>query len=133
MTNPLLLDWTTPFELAPFDKISDQDFAPAFEAALNTHRAEVDAIANNSADPDFANTVEALEAAGSDLDKVLSVFFTVAGADSNAAREDLQRAFSPRLAAHSSEISGNKALFARVAALWEQREASDLQMNRRVF
>ena len=126
MTNPLLQDWTTPFELAPFDAISDEDFAPAFEAALSTHRAEVDAISENPATPSFANTVEALEASGSGLDKVLSVFFTVAGADSNAAREDLQRAFSPKLAAHSSEISGNKALFARVAALWEQRDSQNL-------
>ena len=126
MTNPLLQDWTTPFELAPFDAISDENFAPAFDAALSSHRTEVGAIAENPAAPSFTNTVEALEAAGSDLDKVLSVFFTVAGADSNAAREDLQRAFSPKLAAHSSEISGNKALFARVAALWEQRDSLNL-------
>lgn len=126
MTNPLLQDWTTPFELAPFDAISDEDFAPAFDAALSSHRTEVGAIAENPVAPSFTNTVEALEAAGSDLDKVLSVFFTVAGADSNAAREDLQRAFSPKLAAHSSEISGNKALFARVAALWEQRDSLNL-------
>ncbi|MEP4432869.1 MAG: peptidase M3, partial [Hyphomicrobiales bacterium] len=121
MTNPLLQDWTTPFELAPFDAISDGDFEPAFEKALTSHCAEVDTIAKNSDAPSFANTIEALEAAGSDLDKVLSVFFTVAGADSNAAREGLQRDFSPKLAAHSSEIYGNKALFGRIATLWQQR------------
>ncbi|MFK7837665.1 MAG: M3 family metallopeptidase [Sulfitobacter sp.] len=126
MTNPLLADWNTPFGLAPFDRVKDEDFAPALEDALAAHRAEVDAIASNDAAPDFANTVEALEAAGEGLDKVLGVFFTVAGADSNPAREDLQRAFSPKLAAHFSEISGNKALFARVAAIWEQRDSLDL-------
>ena len=122
MTNPLLQDWETPFKLAPFDKVSDDDFAPALEQALAAHVAEIDAIAGNSQAPDFANTIEALEAAGQALDKVLGVFFTVAGADSNPAREDLQRAFSPKLAAHFSEISSNKALFARVAAIWEQRD-----------
>lgn len=126
MTNPLLQDWDTPFMLAPFDKISDDDFAPALDVALRLHSAEIDAIADADAAPDFANTVEALEAAGSALDKVLGAFFTVAGADSNPAREDLQRAFSPKLAAHFSDVSGNKALFARVAAIWDGRDALDL-------
>ncbi len=124
--NPLLQDWTTPFQIAPFDTISDADFEPALDQALADHRAEIDAIAASDTDPTFANTVEALEAAGASLDKVLSVFFTVAGADSNTEREALQRSFSPKLAAHFSEISSNKALFARVAALWEQRETLDL-------
>jgi peptidyl-dipeptidase Dcp len=122
MTNPLLRPWTTPFGVAPFDEVSDGDFAPALETALKRHRAEIDAIADNPDAPDFANTIEALEAAGHDLDQVLAVFFTVAGADSNPVRETLQRDFSPKLAAHFSEISSNKALFARVAKLWAQRD-----------
>lgn len=126
MTNPLLQDWDRPFGIAPFDRISDDDFAPALQEALVAHVAEIDAIADNPQAPDFANTIEALEAAGAELDKVLSVFFTVAGADSNPAREDLQRSFSPRLAAHFSEISGNKALFERVSTLWQNRRALTL-------
>ncbi|MCV2887984.1 M3 family metallopeptidase [Ruegeria aquimaris] len=126
MTNPLLAEWQTPFEIAPFDRIKDEDFAPALEEALAAHRAEIAAIAENSASPSFANVIEALEAAGKALDRVLSVFFTVAGADSNPAREALQREFSPKLAAHYSEISANKALFSRVAAVWDARETLDL-------
>ena len=126
MTNPLLADWDTPFQIAPFDAISDDDFAPALEQALAAHNAEIDAIAGNSEAPTFDNVIGALEAAGRDLDKVLGVFFTVAGADSNPAREALQREFSPKLAAHFSEISANTALFARVAAVWDQRDSLDL-------
>ena len=126
MTNVLLQDWDTPFAIAPFDRISDDDFAPALDTALAAHSAEIDAIASDEAAPDFANTIEALEAAGEGLDKVLGAFFTVAGADSNPAREALQRDFSPKLAAHFAEIAGNKALFARVAAVWEARDALDL-------
>ncbi len=122
MTNPILSDWTTPFELAPFAKISDDDFAPALDEALQAHNAQIDAIAANAETPSFANTIEALEAAGEQLDKVLSVFFTVAGADSNPKREELQREFSPKLAAHFSGISSNKALFKRVADLWARRD-----------
>ncbi len=126
MTNPLLQNWETPFGVAPFNTISDDDFAPALDAALATHNAEIATIADNPDAPTFANTVEALEAVGKDLDKVLAVFFTVAGADSNPVREDLQRVFSPKLAAHFAEISGNKALFARVSGVWNARDTLDL-------
>ncbi|WP_171175910.1 M3 family metallopeptidase [Ruegeria sp. HKCCD8929] len=126
MTNPTLADWQTPFQIAPFPQIDDDDFAPALEQALAAHAAQIDAIAGDAEPPSFANTVEALEAAGEDLDKVLSVFFTVAGADSNPKREELQREFSPRLAAHYSEISANKAMFRRIAAVWDQLDSLDL-------
>ena len=126
MTNPLLAEWDTPFGIAPFDRIRDDHFAPALEAALADHRREIDTIAANPEPPSFANTIEALEAAGRTLDRVLGVFFTVAGADSTPEREALQRAFSPKLAAHFSEISGNKALFARVQAVWAARDTLGL-------
>lgn len=126
MTNPLLSDWNTPFGLAPFDQITDADFAPALDAALASHNAEIDAIASDPQPADFANTVEALEGAGKALDRVLGVFFTLAGADSTPAREALQRDFSPRLAAHFARISSNKALFARVSAVWQGRAAQGL-------
>ncbi len=122
MINPLLADWQTPFAIAPFDRITDEDFAPAFETALHAARAEIKAIADNPEPPSFANTIEALEASGGALDKVLSVFFTLAGADSNPERQALQRDFGPKLAAHSSAVYGNKALFERVQTLWQARE-----------
>ncbi|WP_050604113.1 M3 family metallopeptidase [Ruegeria sp. 6PALISEP08] len=126
MTNPILSNWTTQYEIAPFTDISDDDFSPALDKAMNAHNAQIDAIAANPEVPTFANTVEALEAAGEQLDKVLSVFFTVAGADSNPKREELQREFSPKLSAHFSGISSNKALFKRVADLWTRRDDLNL-------
>lgn len=124
--NTLLQDWKTPFGIAPFDKVADEDFAPALEDALKAHSAEIYAIASNPEPADFANTVEALETAGHLLDQVLGVFFTVAGADSTPTREALQRDFSPKLSAHFSEISSNKALFERINAVWETRNTLDL-------
>ncbi|WP_422030295.1 M3 family metallopeptidase [Roseovarius sp.] len=126
MTNPLLDDWSTPHEIAPFDRIEDAHFAPAFETALTEARAEIAAIADDPAQPDFANTIEALEIAGKPLSRVLSVFFSVAGADTNPKRQELQRAFSPRLAAYSSEVYANKPLFQRIETLWENRDTLDL-------
>ena len=126
MTNPLLDAWDTRFAIAPFDRVKDADFAPALETALTLARAEVAAIAEATEPATFANTIEALEASGKALDKVLSVFFTVAGADSNPARQALQRDFSPKLAAYSSWIYAQKPLFARIEALWDQRGGLDL-------
>ena len=126
MTNPLLADWTTPFGLPPFDLITDEDFAPAVDAALVESRAIVAAFAENADAPDFANSVEALEQADALLGRVLGAFYSLAGADSNPKREALQREFAPKLSAYSSEVSENKALFARVEAVWNQREKLDL-------
>ena len=126
MTNPLLTRWETPFQLAPFADISDDHFAPALGKALAAHSSQIDAIANSTDAPTFANVIGALEQPCHEMDQVLSVFYTVAGADSNPKREELQRAFSPKLAAHYSAITANKALFARVAAVWGQREELDL-------
>ena len=126
MTNPLLQPWNTPFEIAPFGDISDTDFAPAFAEALAEDMAETLVVAHCSDAPSFANTIEALDCTGKALEKVLSVFYTVSGADSNPAREDLMRDFSPKLAAHTSEIYSNKALFSRMNVLWQQRDDLDL-------
>ncbi len=126
MTNPLLQDWSTPFGIAPFDAISDEDFSPALDAALEESRANIARIADNPEPPTFENTVEALELADETLGRVLSTFYSLAGAHTNDARNALQREFSPKLAAYSSEVSMNPALFARIEALWEGRDALGL-------
>jgi peptidyl-dipeptidase Dcp len=124
--NPLLGDWDTPFGLPPFDAISDDDFEPALDTALASARTNIEMIAANPDAPDFENTIDALELADDVLGRVLSAFYTLAGTDSNEKREALQRVFSPRLAAYSSEITMNKALFQRIDTLWQQRGDLDL-------
>ena len=126
MTNPLLSDWNTPFNLPPFEAIEDAHVKPAVEAALAEGRAAVQAIAGDPEAPTFANTIEALERSDRTLSKVLGVFYGSAGADANDARDALMREFSPMLSAYSSEITSNSALFARIEALWEARDTLDL-------
>jgi peptidyl-dipeptidase Dcp len=126
MTNPLLTPWDTPFGLPPFGAIADGHFAPAFDAALTEARANVAAIAGDPAAPTFTNTIAALEMAEAGLDRVAGVFFNLAGADSNDAREALQRDLAPVLSAFSSEVTNNRALFARIETLWQEREALGL-------
>jgi peptidyl-dipeptidase Dcp len=126
MTNPLLADWTTDFALPPFAAIGDEHFGPAFDAALDEARANIRAIAENPEAPTFANTIEALEEADATLNRVLGVFYNLAGSDSNPDREALMRAFSPRLAAYGSEITQNRPLFERIEALWQARDTLGL-------
>ncbi len=141
MTNALLAPWTTAFDLPPFDLIRDEDFAPAFDAGLEQARAAIAAIADNPDAPTFANTIEAMEQAEATLDRVAGVFFNLSGADSNPAREALQRDLAPKLSAFSSEITNNGKLFARIETLWNAREtlglsseqARVLMLYRRMF
>ena len=126
MSNPLLDEWSTAFGLPPFDKISDDHFAPALEVALEEARANIAAIAGTSDAPTFANTIEPLELAEEKLGRVLSTFYNLAGTDSNETREALQREFSPKVSAYASEITMNEELFRRINTLWEAREDLDL-------
>jgi len=115
--NPLLQQWTTPFEIPPFDQIGDTDFAPAFDVAFDQARQAVSKIAANSDTPTFANTIEALEQAEELLERIAGVFFNLAGADTNDTLEALQRDLAPKFAAFSAETLMNAALFARVSAI----------------
>ncbi|MCC1480875.1 M3 family metallopeptidase [Roseibaca sp. Y0-43] len=141
MTNPLLADWTTEFELPPFAQIADADFAPAFDAAMAQGRAAYAAIADNPDAPTYANTIVAMEQADAALDRVAGVFFNLCSADSTPAREELQRDLSPKLSAYSSEIVNNRALFDRIEMLWAARDtlgldaeqARVLMLYRRMF
>ena len=126
MTNPLLSDWDTPFDLPPFDAISDDDFAPALDAALEAAKANINAITATADAPTFANTIEALEVSEALLGRVLGTFYAVAGADSTPAREALQRDFAPKLSAYGSWMSSNQPLFSRIETLWDQRDTLDL-------
>lgn len=126
MTNPLLQDWQTPFELPPFEQITDEDFGPAMDAALEEARAQIKVIAADVEIPSFANTIEALEQADGLLDRVAGVFFNLAGADSTPAREALQREFAPKFSAFSSEITNNETLWARIDDVWQRKDSLGL-------
>jgi peptidyl-dipeptidase Dcp len=119
VTNPLLSDWTGEFALPPFDRITDADFAPAFDAALAEARAAVRVIADNPDAPTFANTVAEMELAEAALERVGGVFHNLAGSDSTPAREALQRDLAPKMAAFSTEVLTDPALWARVRSVWE--------------
>jgi len=112
--------------MPPFDRIEDDHFRPAVEAALEEARANVAAIADSDEAPTFANTVEALERSDETLGRVLGVFYNIAGADTNDTRQELSRDFSPMLSAFSSDVAMNEALFQRIETVWQARDSLDL-------
>lgn len=119
--NRALVEWSGHEGLPRFDLVKDEDFAPAFEVALASHEAEIDAIASNSEAPSFENTVVALEIAGDELSRVSSLFWGKAGAHTNEIIQALEREIAPKMSRHYSKIGTNSALFGRIDALWEKR------------
>src|SRR6201991_412312 len=119
--NPLLMPWQTPFETPPFAEIKPEHFLPAFEQAFADHTAEIQAITNDPAAPDFANTVTALERSGKLLSKVAAVFYDLVSAHSNPAILEIDKEVSPRMARHWNPILMNAVLFGRIALLHENR------------
>lgn len=119
--NPLLADWTGPLGLPPFGAVRPEHFRPAFDQALAAHRTELDGIAANPAQPSFANTIEALERSGRPLDRVSNLFSVLTGADTGDALEAVERDVSPLLARHSNAMYLDRALFARIANLYQRR------------
>ncbi len=129
--NPLLETWNTPFGVPPFDRIRPDHFEPAFAVAMDAHRDEIDAIKRTTGEPDFENTIVALERAGRLLDRVAAVFENLAASLGGEAIEAVDRAMSPRLAQHAMLIGLDQALFARVDALHARRDDLGLAEDRR--
>ncbi|TNC19615.1 M3 family metallopeptidase [Amycolatopsis alkalitolerans] len=124
--NPFAKPSELPYGLPPFDRIGEEHYAPAFEAGLAGHAAEVEAIAANPGPATFDNTVVALERSGRLLSRVASVFFNLTSSDTNPVLQDLQAQIAPKLAAHHDAIHLNPRLYARIRELFENRESLGL-------
>ncbi len=131
MDNPLLTTSPLPFGAPPFDRIRCGHYLPAFRAAIAAGKAEADAIAGNPDAPTFANTVEALEFAGAELERISGIFFNLLEAESDDAMQQVAEEVSPLLTEYEMYISLNEKLFARVKAVWDGRGALDLAPDQR--
>ncbi|EEF26927.1 peptidyl-dipeptidase dcp, putative [Ricinus communis] len=121
-SNPFAKPSALPFGYPAFDKIKNEDYAPAFEEGMRQNAAEIEAIANNKAAPTFDNTIVAMEKSGQLLSRVSSVFGNLSGANTNDTFKALERELSPKLAAHSDAIRLNSKLYARIKALYDKRD-----------
>jgi peptidyl-dipeptidase Dcp len=119
--NPFFAESPLPLHFPQFDQIKDSDYAPAFDRGMADQLQEVDAIADNTETPSFDNTILALEKSGQILDRATTVFFSLSGVENNDAKKAIQKKYAPKLAAHRDAIMLNPKLFARVQALYDQR------------
>jgi peptidyl-dipeptidase Dcp len=124
--NPFFSEYNTPFDIAPFDKIKNEHFAPAFEKGIEEHKKEIDAIVKNTDEPTFENTIEALDYSGGLLDKVTSVFYNLMSANTNDELQGIAKELAPKMSRHSDEILLNEDLFAKVKAVYEKKESLEL-------
>jgi peptidyl-dipeptidase Dcp len=122
-TNPFFQPSALPFQAPPFDKIKDTDYQPAIEEGMKREIAEIEAIADRADPPTFENTIVALERSGDLLRRVLKVFGALTQANTDDTLQRVEADESPRLAAHQDAIYLNAKLYARVKAIYDQREA----------
>jgi peptidyl-dipeptidase Dcp len=125
-SNPFYAPSTLPFQAPPFDKIKDADYQPAIEAGMAQELAEIEAIANNPAPPTFENTIVAMEKTGRLLQRAMAAFGGVTGANTNPGLQKVRADEAAKLAEHQDAIVLNAKLFARVAAIYKQRETLKL-------
>ncbi|MBZ5645018.1 MAG: peptidyl-dipeptidase Dcp [Acidobacteriia bacterium] len=125
-SNPFYAPSKLPFQAPPFDKIKDADYLPAIEAGMAEQRKEIRVIADNPAPPTFENTIVAMEKTGQLFDRVMAAFEGVTGANLNPALQKVKDAEAPKLAAHTDAIFLDPKLFARVEAVYKQRQSLNL-------
>ncbi|WP_418502177.1 M3 family metallopeptidase [Flagellimonas sp.] len=122
MNNPLL----EPFDQAPFSKIKNEHFKPAFLQAIDAAKKEIDDIVENPDAPTFQNTLEALDFAGQQLDRISSVFFNLNSAETNEEIQKIAQEVSPLLSEFSNDITLNQGLFERIKAVYDQKDTLEL-------
>ena len=117
--NPLLQESGLPFGAPDFSKIQVSDYMPAFEAAIQEQRDNIQKIVDCPDSATFENTILALEESGSLLDRVSRVFFALVEADKTPELSDIEKAVQPKLTELENDISFNKQLFERVRQVYD--------------
>lgn len=131
--NPLLQKFNTKYNSAPFNEIKEEHYLPAFKELIEKSKKEIDEIANNSEEPTFSNTIEALAYSGEQLDAVSSIFFNLNSAETNDEIQKIAQEVSPLLSEYSSQISQNEALFNRIKKVFDEKEKYSLNEEQQML
>lgn len=128
-SNPFFEEWNTPFQVPPFERITNDDYLPAFKEGMKHQSEEIRAIVNNPQQPDFNNTILALDQSGKLLSKVSAVFYGLNSANTSAHMQATAREISPLLSKHGDDINLNPELFKRVRQVYETKEQFNLNSD----
>lgn len=119
--NPLLKAFETPHQTAPFQLIRNEHFLPAFEASIAEAKNEIEQITSNAEAPTFENTIVALDTAGERMGIINSIFFNLNSAETNDEIQQIAQQVAPMMTEFANDVSLNKALFARINKVYEQK------------
>lgn len=124
--NPFLTDYTTPYEIPPFEQIKPEHYLPALRAGIEQHNAQIDSILNCTEEPTFENTILAFEESGEILTKVEMVFFALSESDSSDELVKVAEEFEPLVSQHNDEVAMNPRLFERIKYLYDRIDSLEL-------
>ena len=119
--NPFLEAYDTPYEIPPFDKITNDDYMPALREGIRLHNEEIKAIAENPDTPTFDNTILALDNSGEVLGKVIYVFGALTESNSSDELQAISEEFMPLFSQHEDEVMMNGKLFERIKHVYDHR------------
>lgn len=117
-TNPFLTEWDTPYGIPPFSLIGTEDYIPAIKIGIEQQEAEIKAIVENRESPTFENTIVPLELSGEILSKVSGVLYNISETDQTPELDAVLEEAIPLLTEHEDNISFNKGLYKRIAAIY---------------
>jgi len=118
--------FNTKHNTAPFSQIKIEDYVPAFNEGIALAKVEIDAIVNNPDAPTFENTIVAMDFSGDILDRLSSIFFNLNSAETNDEMQKIAQEVSPLLSEFGNDIRLNADLFARVKAVYDQKDSLNL-------
>ena len=119
MKNPLLVDFSTPFATLPFEQIKTADFLPAIEHEIDATLKEIELICNNTAEPTFENTLEAIEKSGARLGIISGALFNLNSAETSTELQEITQKAAPLLTKLQNDIRLNAVLFERIKTVFE--------------
>ena len=119
--NPLLTESELSFGAMDFNKIETADYLPAFEAAIQQKRENIQKIVDCPDSATFENTILPLEDSGKLLTRVSSVFFALVEADKTPELGEIEEKVQPMLTDLGNEISFNKPLFERIRQVYDKQ------------
>lgn len=133
MQNPLLENFQTPYQSAPFNEIKEEHFLPAFQELIKISEKEIDDLVNNPEAPTFENVIEALAFSGEKLDVVSGIFFNLNSAETNDEIQKIAQEVSPLLTEYSAKISQNAQLFEKIKKVYDEKEKYQLNEEQKML
>ncbi len=131
--NPLLGEFKTPYETAPFDKIENAHFLPAFKDAIAAGEKEIKSIVDSTESPTFENTIVAMEHSGRLLNRTAGIFFNLLSSETNDELQNIAQEVSPMLTRFQNDITLNPVLFKKIKAVYQQRDELDLNAEQQTL